>query len=216
MYEIGKCYEKDSEKRWLILAAAGALRAKSVHEMPREFNFYDIKGDVEDLLESFDVNPGWDAARRPAYYHPGRSLHSGNVLMFGELHPEYADAFKLRQRVYLAEVDVTLLLAAKGKRAVQAIPKFPSIRRDLSLVLDKGSWYGNVRDSILALKIPELVRIEPFDRMETGPFPESKYALAISLTYQSAERTLTDDEVENFDKTILDALKERLGVELRR
>ena len=136
--------------------------------------------------------------------------------MFGELHPEYADAFKLRQRVYLAEVDVTLLLAAKGKRAVQAIPKFPSIRRDLSLVLDKGSWYGNVRDSILALKIPELVRIEPFDRMETGPFPESKYALAISLTYQSAERTLTDDEVENFDKTILDALKERLGVELRR
>ncbi len=216
LYEIGKSYEKGSETRSLILAATGASRTKSVHEMPREFNFYDMKGDVEDLLESFDVKLKWDAEKAPAYYHPGRSLRMGEIFIFGELHPEYADAFKLRHRVYLAEVDVALLLAAKSKRAIQAIPKFPSIRRDLSLLLSQGARFGEVRDSILALNIPELVRIEPFDRLESGPFPESNYALAISLTYQSAGRTLTDDEVEHFDKLILDALKQRLGVELRR
>jgi phenylalanyl-tRNA synthetase beta subunit len=51
--------------------------------------------------------------------------------------------------------------------------------------------------------------------METGPFANSKYALAISLTYQSSERTLTDDEVENLDKAILITLRQRLGAELR-
>jgi phenylalanyl-tRNA synthetase beta chain len=60
-----------------------------------------------------------------------------------------------------------------------------------------------------------LIRVEPFDRLENGPFPESKYALAISLIYQSPERTLTDTEVETFDKRILDLLGKQLGAELR-
>jgi phenylalanyl-tRNA synthetase beta subunit len=59
------------------------------------------------------------------------------------------------------------------------------------------------------------VRVEPFDRLETGTFDASKYALAISLTYQSPDRTLTDNEVETFEKSILDSLKKRLGAELR-
>ena len=57
--------------------------------------------------------------------------------------------------------------------------------------------------------------MEPFDRLEAGPFAPAKYALAISLTYQSQERTLTDEEVDRFDKTILNSLKQRLGAELR-
>jgi phenylalanyl-tRNA synthetase beta chain len=65
------------------------------------------------------------------------------------------------------------------------------------------------------VRIPELVLIEPFDRLEVGPFAESKYALAISLTYQSPDRTLTDDEVERYNEAILNSLKQRLGAELR-
>jgi phenylalanyl-tRNA synthetase beta chain len=57
--------------------------------------------------------------------------------------------------------------------------------------------------------------MEPFDRLESGPFPESKYALAISLIYQSPERTLTDEEVEGFDKRIMNSLRQSLGAELR-
>ena len=54
------------------------------------------------------------------------------------------------------------------------------------------------------------MRIEPFDRMDSGPFPETKYSLSISVVYQSADRTLTDVEVEGFDTRILHSLEERL------
>jgi phenylalanyl-tRNA synthetase beta chain len=215
LYELGKSYSNESESRSLVLAATGALRTKSVHDAQREVNFYDIKGDVEGLLETFNLTLTLDARKLPPYYHPGRAAAFGEVVVFGELHSGYAEAFKLRHRVYLAEFDVAGLLAAKGRRSIQPIAKFPSIRRDLSLLLVKGTRYADVHASVVGLKIPELVRVEPFDRLEGGSVPESKYALAISLTYQSTERTLTDEEVDAFDKQVLDSLKQRLGAELR-
>jgi phenylalanyl-tRNA synthetase beta chain len=151
----------------------------------------------------------------PAYYHPGRAIRNGDLVACGELHPGTLEEYKFRHRVYIAELDLDMILKSGEQRPIQAIPRFPSIRRDFSLLLDKETRYADVQQAILRLGIPELVRIEPFDRMETGPFPESKYALAISLTYQSPERTLTDAEVESFDKIILNSLKTRLNAELR-
>jgi phenylalanyl-tRNA synthetase beta chain len=215
LYELGKAYRHGGERRSLILAATGALRRKNVHEPEREFNFFDLKGDVESILDvfSFELRPNGDSI--PAYYHSGRVLRYGDLVMLGELHPDYAGEYKFRQRVYIAEIDADILLESEGRRAIAAIPKFPSIRRDFSLILDKDTRYADVERAIHNVRIPELVRIEPFDRLEVGPFAESKYALAISLTYQSSERTLTDDEVENFDKAVLNSLKQRLGAELR-
>jgi phenylalanyl-tRNA synthetase beta chain len=89
------------------------------------------------------------------------------------------------------------------------------MRRDFSLILKKGIRYADVKEAVDSVHIPELVRIEPFDRLESGASDESRYALAISVIYQSPDRTLTDDEVENFDKAIVDSLKRRLGAELR-
>jgi phenylalanyl-tRNA synthetase beta chain len=213
LYELGKVYRKGSEERWLILAATGALRPKSVHEPERQFNFYDVKGDVEDILQTFDVGLTVSREQPPAYYHPGRFARAGEMAMFGELHPEYADMFKLRHRVCIAELDVDVILRSRQLHQVDAVPRFPSIRRDLSLLVDKGIQYGEIRAAIP--KIRELVRVEPFDRLESGPFPETKYSLSISLFYQSNERTLTDAEVEEFDAAVLAALKPK-GVEQRK
>jgi phenylalanyl-tRNA synthetase beta chain len=136
--------------------------------------------------------------------------------MFGELHPDYAEPFKFKQRVCLAEIDIELLLAGAVSPHVDPIPKFPAIRRDFSLLLEKGTQYATVRQTIANAGITELVSVEPFDRMESGAFPESKYSLSISVIYQSAERTLTDVEVESFDKKILTALEVKLGAQQRK
>ncbi len=213
LYELGKVYAKNSEERWLILTATGALRPKSVHEGERQFNFYDIKGDVEDILQAFDVDLAVSRETPPAYYHPGRFARVGDLVMFGQLHPEYAEGFKLRHRVYVAELRVDIILGSRQRHQIAAIPKFPAIRRDLSLLVDKGVPYADVRGAIP--KIKDLIHVEPFDRMETGPFPESKYSLSISLFYQSNERTLTDAEVDEFDAAVLSALKLK-GVEQRK
>ena len=70
--------------------------------------------------------------------------------------------------------------------------------------------------TIAGAGIAELVRVEPFDRMDSGPFPKTKYSLSISVVYQSTERTLTDVEVDAFDKKLLKNLEERLGAQLRK
>jgi phenylalanyl-tRNA synthetase beta chain len=215
LYELGKVYRNDGESRTLILAATGALRTKSVHEAQREFSFYDLKGDVDDLLEFVNMRFHPDSESLPAYYHPGRALRIGDLVTFGEVHPDYVREYKLKNRVYLAEFDADLLLESVGGNAIMPVPRFPSIRRDFSLLLNKAIHYIDVEKTVRAVNIPEAVRVEPFDRLESGSFPESKYALAISVTYQSRERTLTDDEVENFDKRILELLRTQLGAELR-
>jgi phenylalanyl-tRNA synthetase beta chain len=206
LYECGKIYRKGSEHQALIIAVIGTLRSKNVHELERSFGFYDVKGDVEAIFERFNVEatPYMDA---PAYYHPGRSMGHRELAVFGELHPDYAEMFKLRQRVYIAELNVERVLQSKVGRLVHPIPKFPSVRRDLSLLIDKGTPYEVVHAAIPNLK--ELIHVEPFDRMEQGPFSDSKYSLSISLIYQSHERTLTDAEVDEFDAAILSALQSK-------
>ena len=73
-YELGKVYRQNGENRSLIIAATGALRTKSVHEAEREVDFYDLKGDVEDILKTFNVEPAPAGDPLPAYYHPGRAF----------------------------------------------------------------------------------------------------------------------------------------------
>ena len=214
-YELGKVYTPGSEKRSLILAATGLLRPKSVHEDGHAFSFYDLKGDIERILEIFGLSANAGVTKPPAHYHPGRSASFGQTAVFGELHPEYAELFKLRQRVYVAEIDVDAVLEFSRKHLTQPIPRFPSIRRDFSFLLDRGTRYTDIHAALVTIDIPELVRVEPFDRLESGPFPESKYSLSITLIYQSAERTLTDLEVERFDKQILELMESRLGAHIR-
>jgi phenylalanyl-tRNA synthetase beta chain len=112
-------------------------------------------------------------------------------------------------------VDVDALLQLKTRKQVAPIPRHPSVRRDFSLILDKGTRYADVQRVIEDARIPELERIEPFDRMESGPFPDTKYALSISVTYQAPDRTLTDTEVEQFDRRIVALLGERVHAQLR-
>jgi phenylalanyl-tRNA synthetase beta chain len=216
LYELSKVYRVGGERRTLILGACGELRTASVHDTRRDFDFYTLKGDIEEILRGFNASMRLTMDNIPKYYHPGRFARVGHLAIFGELHPSYAEPFKFRPRVYLAEIDLELLLANSAGRQVDPIPKYPAIRRDFSLLLVKGTQYGAVQRTIAGTGISELVRVEPFDRMESGAFPEEKYSLSISVMYQSTERTLTDVEVESFDRKILQALEERLGAELRK
>jgi phenylalanyl-tRNA synthetase beta chain len=215
-YELSKVYGKNGERRTLILGACGSVRSPNVHETPRDFNFYDLKGDVESLLAAFSVELNLQTDKIPSYLHPGRAVRFGNLAVVGELHPEVAQSFKFRKHVYVAEIEIEQLLLAASEKEVLPVPRFPGIRRDFSLLFQKGTQYAAVHRMIAGVGIPELSRVEPFDRMETGPFADNRYSLSISVIYQSSERTLTDIEVEGFDRKILDVLEQRLGAQLRK
>ena len=215
LYEIAKVYSEAGEYRQLILAHTGARELTSVHRSAVEADFYSLKGRVEALLESFAVDTAASAEDLPNFYHPGRSMRMGAVARLGELDPSIGERFRLRQKAYVAEIDLQLLYD-KGLRNVAAktIPKYPAIRRDLSLLVDRKLRYADVLLAVQGARIRELVQIEPFDRLDTGPFPVTCYSLAIGLVYQSTERTLTEVEVETFQAKVLDQLG-TIGIELR-
>lgn len=215
LFEIGKVYSRTGEETQLLLAATGGMRLKSVHEAAQEFGFFDLKGDVERLLREFQLGDGVHNDRLPEYYHPTRAARVGNVAIFGELHPDVRDLWKLRTRVHIAEIRLSGLYQGRLGTSSASIPKFPAVRRDLSLLVDRGIEYQRLSNAIRNSGIAALVDVRPFDRLESGPFPDSKYSISIALTYQSSERTLTDDEVEGYDRAILKNLESETGARLR-
>jgi phenylalanyl-tRNA synthetase beta chain len=216
LYEIAKVYPEDGEQRQFVMATTGTIRPQTVHGPAIDADFYSLRGEVENILERFAVDRTPSVDNLPAHYHPGRAVRLGTVAVLGELEPERARSLKLRQKVYVAEIQVEELYRPGLKNiAAVPIPKYPPIRRDLSLVLARKVRYSDVVRAIREAGIGELIETAPFDKLDQGPFPETCYSLAVSLVFQSSERTLTDEDVEGFVGQILGRLG-AIGVELRR
>jgi len=215
LYEIGKVYPARGESRHLVLAMTGNLRPPSVHGPALEGDFFALKGDIETLLELFGPAGQDSDVRVPDYYHPGRSLSPEDGVVFGELQAGVTQEFKIRQRVCLAEIRIEPLYRRHLRAvAVNPIPKYPRIRRDFSLLIDREVRFSDVRSAVLSSGIAELMTVVPFDRLSEGPFPKSCYSLAIAVEYQAPDRTLTDAEVDEYDRRVLARL-EIIGAKLR-
>ncbi len=130
-----------------------------------------------------------------------------------------ADRFKLRQPVFLAEMELQPFYAAcdaaRAARRYQPISRFPAVDRDFSLVLKDGTTFAAVRDAISSLKIPELVSIEARDLFRGKHIPAGYFSLLVSVTFQSRETTLTEAQVNEASARIVATLGERLGATLR-
>jgi phenylalanyl-tRNA synthetase beta chain len=215
VYEMSKIYPVSGEVERLAMLATGTSVGATVHQTSRDADFFSLKGEVEALLAPFDCDTTPSLESIPHYYHPGRSIRLGDIAVLGELGVSAVESYRLRQRVFVAEIAADRLLAA-GLRPVvsRPIPRYPSIRRDLSLLIDRDVTYRDVVAAIRSASIPELIEIFPFDRLEKGTFPEKRYSLAVALTFQSEDRTLTDTEVEEFERGILRELG-RISIELR-
>jgi phenylalanyl-tRNA synthetase beta chain len=137
----------------------------------------------------------------------------------GRLAHRVQEQFKLRQPVFVAELELTPLLEAceRARAALRfrPIPRFPAVERDFSLLLAENTTFAEVREAIEALAIPELIRVEAADLYRGGQVAKGKYSLLVRVTFQSPETTLTEAQVNDFSARIVAALTERLGATLR-
>ena len=226
-FEMGKIYSASarteegtpSERRVLTLGVSGARRPASVHDRTKALDIFDIKGDLEVLLERFGIpDPGF----APASYRyldaglAGEFKTAGQALArFGQLSLDTAREYKLRQPVYTAEIDLELLLRAPLRRmAFRAFSKFPAVERDLSLVLPNAVTYAQVEEALRGLALEELQDLRAMDRFEGGAIPRGRYSLLLRAVFQSHRRTLTSEEIDRASGQVLQAL-EPLGVHLR-
>jgi len=183
-------------------------------------SFYDLKGVVETLLARLGLKGTFEQTDHPAF-HPGRCAQlrvgGGVVGVMGELHPGVREAFDLpAQPVCALEFDLEALLAQVGAaRTMQPISRFPAVVQDLALVVDENLSAEEVRRAILVFGGRLLRDARLFDLYRGEQVPPGKKSLAYSLTYQSEDRTLTDDEVAQVQERIVQHLAKELGAELR-
>jgi phenylalanyl-tRNA synthetase beta chain len=135
--------------------------------------------------------------------------------VLGQLAPAVADAHGLpaHDAVYVAEIDLDAIehAARHGDSRVEPLPRYPSVTRDIAILVDDTLPADSVRGTIGGAAPDTLVRVREFDRYQGKGVPEGKISLALRLTFRSPERTLTDAEVQSAMDAIVGALKSTHG-----
>jgi len=232
LFEVGSLYEildgKRIEPRRACLGATlaavrNALPASGSLDVSKgelafaAESFRGFKGDVENVLAAFACEARYEVGAA-GYYHPGRSARAqvnGIVVAeFGQIHPDVAAARKLRQDVFLAEIELEQLYEI-GLRTVKFAPlgKYPAVERDLSFVFDDKVLFTEINRRVIDLGIPELREFRPVEIFRGGSIAVGKYSILLRVRLQSPERTLRDDEVAQWSAEIVAALTALGGVQ---
>ncbi len=224
-FELRKIYLKNEEgnveeKLSLVLLLSGQKQISHWKEKSQKLDFYDLKGLLQALCASLDLEDLQLENTSNSTFHPGKSAEvsmSGQKIgFFGELHPQVAEAFSLDEKVFLAELDFEKMLTLPKKvLAFAKPPRFPGIGRDLTLHAPLELKSDKLLEAISQLKIEHLKDSQLISYFDKAPIPEGKKALTYHLYYQSEERTLTDEEVNEIHKIAVEKLISLLPLEWR-
>ena len=150
--------------------------------------------------------------QRPGGRH--RRSTGTTIGVFGQLSPAVAESRELpaADEVYVGEIDLDALTAASPAETLRTspLPRYPSVVRDVSILVADTLSAATVRGTIRSAAPATLIQIREFDRYQGKGVPDGKVSLSFRLTFQSPERTLTDDEVQAAMQRIIDALTREL------
>jgi phenylalanyl-tRNA synthetase beta chain len=215
------------ETLFLTLGATGEAREKSIYENARIYEFVDLKGDLDalgELVGGFNWKhdgPKWLNPSRAAHLSlPQTSRDAAPVGVAGQLSKRIMDKLKLRQDVFMAELELVPVYCSyygvKNSRRFEPIPKFPAVERDFSVVFkDSGVTFRQIAGAIHHENIPEVVSIQALDLYRGKNIPPGTFSLMIRVTLQSREHTLTDAEIVDISARVLKPLQYTWGAQLR-
>jgi phenylalanyl-tRNA synthetase beta chain len=219
LFEIGARFSRArGERRSLACAWTGTAVSEHWGGGSRDVDFFDMKGVVEHVADALRLDVRTEA-HREGWLVPGRSaavMTDGvRIGVLGQLAPAVAEAHGLpvQDAIYVAEIDLDDAEAAapKGEGRVEPLPRYPSVTRDISILIDETLSSETVRATVRGAAPPTLVHIREFDRYQGKGIPDGKISLSLHLTFRASDRTLTDAEVQSAMDAILAALNERHG-----
>ena len=234
LFEVGTVFsgaidkgvvDKVEERPALAFGAVGSLPVASALHPARDFEFHDVKGVVEQVLERFEMRAMYfdrfpaDAGITPEWLHPYRAARvvadGATVGWFGQLHPREAAARKIKDAVLIGEIYLDRLYKLPLRRPVaREISRYQPVRRDFSLVLDEGIAWEAVDHAMAELKIPELVEWRVREVFRDAKLGKGEYALLLGATFQAQNRTLREDELKSFQAQVVEAVG-KAGARLR-
>jgi phenylalanyl-tRNA synthetase beta chain len=217
VFEIGTRFTPRGETRGAAFVWMGLGTPDHWSGARRPADFSDIKGVVEQLAALASVTVTFTETERP-FLVRGRAaamlINGAEVGVLGQLAPEIGEARDLpaTSEVYAAEINLDAVTAAAPieSRRAAPLPRYPFVVRDVSILVANGLSAETVRGTIRTAAPETLVHVREFDRYEGKGIPEGSVSLSFRLTFQSAERTLTDEEVQAAMQRIIDTLIKEL------
>jgi phenylalanyl-tRNA synthetase beta chain len=219
LFEIGARFSSGSgERRAVACIWTGTAASEHWAGGARDVDFFDIKGVVERVCEAAGAAVDATVACREPWLAPGRAAEvraqGVRIAVLGQLAADVVAAHGLpAEPVYVAEIDLTAIegLGVAPQLRVEPLPRFPSVTRDISVLVDDTLAAADVRETIRQAGPSTLVRVAEFDRYQGKGVPDLKVSLSLRLTFRSPERTLTDGEVQTAMEQVLSALKTQHG-----
>jgi len=217
MYEIGAAFEGHGRQEGVLPKETQTL---CLGAYGKEFDFFKIRGVVEEIFRILGVNCKISASA-DSYYHPGRSacLKCGDEVaaMLGEIHPDTAEAFEIPGRAYLAEINLAVVEKnSTAMGAIKPLPLFPAMTRDLALVMDEEVAIGPVLEAIRKAGGALMEQAEMFDIYRSAQLGEGKKSVAFSMRLRADDRTLTDEEANKVFEKAIRSCQRQFGAELRK
>jgi len=226
LFETGRVFlnanGETREERRVAIALTGQRSPLfwSGGERDAKFDIYDLKGLLEEFIESFGLR-GISFARRnesTALYLESATVQLGKNSFgeLGQLLPSLARKYDLRDAVFLAELNLDLLLARRNPgRSFRQLPAVPAIRRDVAMLVPDATTHEAVLQSVRQSKPQNLENVELFDVFRGKNIPAGQKSVAYAFTYRNAERTLIDAEVNAAHEKVLAQFKASLGATVR-
>ncbi|MFA5417381.1 MAG: phenylalanine--tRNA ligase subunit beta [Bacteroidales bacterium] len=233
LFEFGNVYLKKSgydasrgvknyhEEKHLLLMATGNLNEENWNSSQRKVGFYDIKSWVEALINRMGIDRQRITLEEPASGDLQEVLHFklGDKLLarVGSVGKKLLQSMDIKQDVFVAEMNWTLALKQVRINALTYTPvsKFPSVRRDLALLLDKEIQFSTLQNAALQAEKKLLQSVNVFDVYEGEKIPAGKKSYALSFILEDSEKTMTDKVIEKTMGKIQQTLKHQFNAELR-
>ena len=227
MFEIGKSYIPDgsNELPTEIVQFAAAVTGRRNPELwdKEDFDFFDLKNILESCFHTLLGTKGlsFQSASEIEFLHPGKSgvikFNDDEIGYIGELHPELTDKLDISKSLYVCEIDLNKVTAysAGKERSFSPLPKFPSVRRDIALLIDDDIPASDILSVIDKSGAKLIEEASVFDVFTGGSVEQGKKSVAVSLQLRAVDKTLTEDEINKVQDKTLKKLQSVLGAELR-
>jgi phenylalanyl-tRNA synthetase beta chain len=231
-FELGKVYfsagfpkqNRLPVEKWVLSAVSTGKKEKSWAYGTEEYDFYYLKGVVENLLTDLGYAEDdcvFEAVGDLPGLHPGRTallkVLGQEVGVVGEVHPQVLEKYEIEQKVTMFKLEIANLSAEKAiQKVFVPITKYPSVTRDLALLIPEEIKTAEVAALIRKQGHDWLKEVRLFDLYRGEQIQQGYKSLAFSLTWQAADRTLTDEEVNILHQKMEEALQEEFGAGLRR
>ncbi|MEM7107888.1 MAG: phenylalanine--tRNA ligase subunit beta [Bacteroidota bacterium] len=222
LFEFGKTYsvieKKYQERKRLGIYLTGFIIPETWRSPSKSVDFYHLSEIIEVVLKRFNITVG-DSS--PIHDYPFEfgiefKTNRGILVRFGKVRGAVLQDFGIKQQLFYADIDWDLLLSlTKNNIAYREVSKYPEVRRDLSLVIDKSVMYDEIQALALQSEKQLLRRINVFDVYEGKEIGEDKKAYALSFTLQDNQKTLTDKVIDKAMGKMMKLFESELGAVIR-